>query len=460
MSSVSAAGGLNPFAYLQQSLFNQISNGTGSITQSELEQAVTSAGGTTQAADALYAELDPNNTGSVSEQQFAQNLPLPQLSVANGAQLIGFQASGWPGSSGGAAGSQVAQSLFNQISNGSGSITQSELEQAVTSAGGTTQAADALYAKLDPNNTGSVSEQQFAQTLSQMAPHHHHGGHGGHGAHGADSAQGALSSLIDGTSDSSDDTSSSDLAQTLFSQIAPSGSSSFTQSELEQAVTSAGGTTQGADALYAQLDPNNTGSVTEAQLAQYLAPPSPTGNTAQDALLALMDPESSTSSATSSTSATTSSSTTTETNNNLAQSALQDLMQSFAASQSSGTTGASANTAQDALLALLDGSQSSMFGGSSQDPLLSMLDGSSGSNSFGLSTSGNTAEDALFALLQNSGATSASASNTSSTTNGTSNANSTNNNVNSSDLAMALAMYQNQMNQQLFGNVFGSSMGI
>jgi Ca2+-binding EF-hand superfamily protein len=456
MSSVSAAGGLNPFAYLQQSLFNQISNGTGSITQSELEQAVTSAGGTTQAADALYAELDPNNTGSVSEQQFAQNLPLPQLSVANGAQMIGFQASGWPGSPGGAAGSQVAQNLFNQISNGSGSITQSELEQAVTSAGGTTQAADALYAKLDPNNTGSVSEQQFAQTLSQMAPHHHHGGHGGHGAHGADSAQGALSSLIDGTSGASDDTSSSDLAQTLFSQIAPSGSSSFTKSELEQAVTSAGGTTQGADALYAQLDPNNTGSVTEAQLAQYLAPPSPTGNTAQDALLALMDPQSSTSSTTSSTSSTS----TTTSNNALAQSALQDLMQSFASSQSSGTTGASGNTSQDALLALLDGSQSSLFGGSSQDPLLSMLDGSSGSNSFGLSTSGNTAEDALFALLQNSGATSASASNTSSTTNGTSNTNSTNNNVNSSDLAMALAMYQNQMNQQLFGNVFGSGMGI
>ena len=42
-------------------------------------------------------------------------------------------------------------------------ISQTELEQAVTAAGGTTQGADALYAKLDPNNTGSVTEQQFAQ---------------------------------------------------------------------------------------------------------------------------------------------------------------------------------------------------------------------------------------------------------------------------------------------------------
>ena len=66
MSSVSAAGygGYNPVAIFQQNLFNKIDgNGDGSISKSELEQAVTSAGGTTQAADALYAKIDPNNTG-------------------------------------------------------------------------------------------------------------------------------------------------------------------------------------------------------------------------------------------------------------------------------------------------------------------------------------------------------------------------------------------------------------
>ena len=143
--------------------------------KTELEQAVTTAGGSTQGADALYAQLDPNNTGSVSEQQFSQNLPLPPFSDQMGTQMMGFQASGWPGPSNGGPSGQLAQSLFSQIdSNGTGSITKSELEQAVTSAGGTTQAADALYAQLDPNNTGSVSEQQFAQTLSQVMPHHHH----------------------------------------------------------------------------------------------------------------------------------------------------------------------------------------------------------------------------------------------------------------------------------------------
>jgi Ca2+-binding EF-hand superfamily protein len=92
-----------------------------------------------------------------------------------GAQMIGFQAQGWPGTSGTDRSSQFAQNLFSQIDpNGVGSINKSQLEQAVTAAGGTSAAADALYAKLDPNNTGSVTEQQFAQTLHQMTRHHHH----------------------------------------------------------------------------------------------------------------------------------------------------------------------------------------------------------------------------------------------------------------------------------------------
>ena len=47
MSSVSAAGygGYNPVAIFQQNLFNKIDgNGDGSISKSELEQAVTTAG--------------------------------------------------------------------------------------------------------------------------------------------------------------------------------------------------------------------------------------------------------------------------------------------------------------------------------------------------------------------------------------------------------------------------------
>src|SRR5207302_3222904 len=140
-------------------------NGDGSVSKTELEQAVTKAGGGTQAADALYAVLDPNNSGGFGEQQFAQVLPGSGFSDQVQSQLIGYQAQGWPGGSSAQPGGHLAQSLFSQIdSNGDGAITQSELEQAVTKAGGTKDAADALYAKLDPTGTGSVSEQQFAQT--------------------------------------------------------------------------------------------------------------------------------------------------------------------------------------------------------------------------------------------------------------------------------------------------------
>jgi Ca2+-binding EF-hand superfamily protein len=447
MTSI-GGNGYNPYS-IQQSLFNEIdTSGSGSITKSSLETAVTTAGGTSAAADALYADLDPNNIGSVTEQQFSQNLPSLPFSDAIGAQLIGFQAQGWPSTSGAGPSGQLAQSLFSQIdTSGSGSITKSELEQAVTNAGGTTAAADALYAKLDPNNTGSVTEQQFAQTLSQILPHHHSGG--GADADGGNSAQDALASLFqaDASAGAGGVTTPAQFAQNLFSQIDTSGSGSITKSELEQAVTNAGGTTTAADALYAQLDPNNTGSVTEQQFAQALQPPSPSGTTAQDAVLALLDPSSQsttgTSASTGSDSADTSS--TSAASGTTAQDALLALLSNIGSGNST-DTGTSGNTAQDALFALFNdgiGSALSALGGSSQDPLLSL--GQSSSNGFSFGSSGSTAQDALTALLQAIPAGSSTAAGSSSTGNGA-----------GTNLATAVALYQSQIAQQMLGTMFGT----
>jgi Ca2+-binding EF-hand superfamily protein len=460
MTSLSGIGngGYNPYA-IQQSLFNEIdTSGSGSITESSLEKAVTTAGGTTTAADALYAKLDPNNTGSVTEQQFSQNLPALPFSNQMGAQMIGLQAQGWPGAPGGTGpASTFAQNLFSQIDqNGDGSITKSELEAAVTKAGGTTQAADALYAKLDPNGTGSVSEQQFGQGVSQSMPHHHH--HGGHsGASDPDSAQNALASLFGALGDStSTATSPAQIAQSLFNEVDTTGSGSITQASLEKAVTAAGGTTAGADALYAKLDPNNTGSVSEQQFAQALAPPSPTGNTAQDAVLALVDAASQSASTGTSTTATSSdgsTSTTSAIGGSTAQDALLALLNYTGSSTASSTgTGTSGNSAQDALLALFNssiGSGLGAFGDPTQDPLLSLTD-SDGTGST-LSASGNSAQDALYALLQSDlGGSSGTAAGSSSGT-GAASASGTGTN-----LAAALALYQGQINQQMLSTMFGS----
>jgi Ca2+-binding EF-hand superfamily protein len=291
-------GGFTPSAIkqFQQNLFNLIDlNGDRSVSKTELEQAVSKAGGSAQGADALYSVLDPSNSGGFSEQQFAQVLPssvLPGsgLSDQTQAQLIGYQAQGWPGASSTPPGGQLAQNLFAQIDgNGDGAITQSDLEQAVTKAGGSKAAADALYAKLDPNGTGSVSEQQFAQALFGSLPHHHHH-HGGTGSGSATdgSATDALTSLFNADGGGAAN-SPLQIAQNIFSKIDSNGDGAITQSELEQAVTAAGGGKAGADALFAKLDPNGTGRVSEQQFIDTLQPPSPSGNTAQDALLALLD---------------------------------------------------------------------------------------------------------------------------------------------------------------------------
>jgi Ca2+-binding EF-hand superfamily protein len=359
MSNLSALGsqGYNPYALQQfaQSLFNQIdTSGSGSISQSALEQAVAGAGGTTQAADALYSELNPNGSGGITEQQFAQALigPLigPSYSDQVQAQLIGYQAQGWPGGSSHGPVAALAQSLVNQIDpSGSGSFTQSQLEQAVTAAGGTTQAADALFSQLDPNGTGSVTEQQLAQLLSQSVPHggHHHHHHGGAvGASDGNSAGGALTALFNADGEDEPGTSPTQVAQNIFSAIDTTGSGAITQTQLEQAVTAAGGATQGADALFAALDPGNTGSVSEQQFLAALQPPSATGNTASDALVALVDPASSSPAGTNTSTGTTAvGAGAASDSGNTAQDALNALVTAGGSGDGSGTAQASAQIA-------------------------------------------------------------------------------------------------------------------
>ena len=90
------------------------------------------------------------------------------------------------GASYGAPPQQKMSNLFDSIdTSGSGSITQSQFEQAFQTMNPPKVAqqagADAIWAKLDPNGSGSVSKQDFVSgmtaQMSQMHQHsHHHGG--------------------------------------------------------------------------------------------------------------------------------------------------------------------------------------------------------------------------------------------------------------------------------------------
>ena len=88
ISGVSAAGGLHavsgasssgPPQQKMSSLFDSIdTSGSGSITQSQFEQAFQSKNPPSvfqkQGADAIFASLDPNGTGSVSKQDFVAGM--------------------------------------------------------------------------------------------------------------------------------------------------------------------------------------------------------------------------------------------------------------------------------------------------------------------------------------------------------------------------------------------------
>jgi Ca2+-binding EF-hand superfamily protein len=289
------------------------------------------------------------------------------------AQMIGYQAQGWPGASGPQPGGQLAQTLFSQIDgNGDGSISQSELEQAVTKAGGTKEGADALYAKLDPNGTGSVSEQQFSNSLTQAMPHHHHHHHDGgdqaasatdNGNAGGGAAD-ALTSLFNADGGGAGN-SPTQIAQNMFAQSDLNGDGAITQSELEQAVTKAGGSTAGADALYAKLDPSNTGSVSQQQFLNALQPPSASGNTAQDALLALLDPTSQSNAVPPVAGAAGTGTAGTGVAGNTGQDAVSALLQSYDPTVGSAGTG---NSARDALMSLIKGSDSATSGPGGKTP--------------------------------------------------------------------------------------------
>jgi Ca2+-binding EF-hand superfamily protein len=397
MSGLSGVGGggfaASAIKQFQQNLFNQIDlSGDGSVSKSELEQAVAKAGGNTKAADALYSALDPNGSGGISEQQFAQALPGSGFSDQMQAQMIGYQAQGWPGASSTQPGDGLVQNLFSQIDgNGDGTISKSELETAVTKAGGSKQGADALYAKLDPNGTGSVSAQQFAQSLFQAMPHHrhHHAGEtgaasasDGSSATGGGSAADALTSLFNADGGGAGN-SPTQIAQNMFAQTDSNGDGAITQSELEQAVTNAGGSKAGADALYAKLDPNGTGSVSQQQFIDTLQPPSAAGSTAQDALLALLE--------------------------------------QVAPNSANPPVGGGGTTAQDALSALLQ----------NFDPAAGKPSGT-----------GNSAQDAVTALIKASGGSSSSPAGTSTAAT-----------LNSADLARAFALYQSQLEQQVLSSI-------
>ena len=95
---------------------------------------------------------------------------------------------------------QKMSSLFDAIdTSGSGSITQSQFDQAFQSKNPPSvfqkQGADAIFAALDPNGTGSVSKQDFVAVMSKLMASLRAGNTGQSGSQSQDSLAASLQAL-------------------------------------------------------------------------------------------------------------------------------------------------------------------------------------------------------------------------------------------------------------------------
>jgi len=120
------------------------------------------------------------------------------------------------------AGSSVAgqttpgQQLFAALdANGDGQVSQTEFESALTSAGADSAAADAIFKKLDANGDGTVSQAELASGIHGHHHHHHH--HSAAPAADAADAQNPLALLLE--ADAASTTADGSLTSTAPSTV-------------------------------------------------------------------------------------------------------------------------------------------------------------------------------------------------------------------------------------------------
>lgn len=214
-------------------------DGDGAVTQKELENVFTSRGGTSQQADALFAALDPQGTGTLTEDQFDSGM---RELIARAHHAAAPSNAGTPnGPPGGPPSTQDLSDLFSSLTGGSDTLTKGALEQAFVAEGGTADQADTLFDQLDTDGTGSVSQAEFVSGLQQLTA-------GGN-------RPPAPPSLSD-----------------VFTALA-GGADTLSRSALEQAVVGAGGSSTDADALFDRLDTDGSGDVSRSEFESGPAKP-------------------------------------------------------------------------------------------------------------------------------------------------------------------------------------------
>ena len=188
ISGVSCSSTASLLAQLRQQYLARLQSGAGQNGVNAANQSSTVSGQTDSDGDsdqspaAVSGSTDPATTSGSSSTPLSSGV----LTVLI---LTQEQAGGADPSQGPAPGGfdQQFTSALDSNSNSDGTITESELEKAVSAVGGTTQQADALFNQLDTNGSASIDTSAVVSALNQsQRGHGHHGGH----HHDADAASG------------------------------------------------------------------------------------------------------------------------------------------------------------------------------------------------------------------------------------------------------------------------------
>jgi Ca2+-binding EF-hand superfamily protein len=192
--SVSSVGSSSPASYLQRMLQTDGADPSDASAPSDPLQALYQAltGGSSSSSDPLLAAATSSDDSSDS----ASSSGAPQFSADVMKALLSVQSSQTGGSS------KLEQLLGKFDTNGDGTISQSEFENAI-GPGADKSKVDQLFAKLDSNSDGAVSQDELQSALQKAhggGGHHHHHGAGGAGGAGGGGGTDPLEALLSGAS--------------------------------------------------------------------------------------------------------------------------------------------------------------------------------------------------------------------------------------------------------------------
>lgn len=223
---------------------------TGSATEGSTCADASSSGTASTTSDDQSNNLSGSSKGALSSEILALLLQLQSLSGGAAAQTSSSNAattatsaiSGTSAASSSTTANPIASLFSSMDANSDGTVSQAEFESYIENLGGTQNQADALYTQLDQGSSTGLTEQQLQQDASQGASMY-------------------------GPPPPPPQMSAGQMADSLVSAMGGSDGS-VTKSEFENFVTSNGGTTSEADTDFSKLDKSGSTTLSASDLQQ------------------------------------------------------------------------------------------------------------------------------------------------------------------------------------------------